>query len=45
MKETIMIDMDDVMTGGVFHEMVEEFLGYSVDLERLGSFYIQDALE
>lgn len=46
MKKTIMLDMDDVISGGDtsgFAKMIEDFLGKKINFTETG-YYLQDAL-
>jgi len=40
----IMLDMDDVMTNGTFHELLEKYLGHKFDYNLVKGYRIQDAL-
>ncbi|MCI9279229.1 MAG: hypothetical protein HFJ02_00320 [Bacilli bacterium] len=42
--KTIMVDMDDVLTFGNFTEILEKFLGYKPDYDKIKTYYIQDIL-
>lgn len=43
--KTIMVDMDDVITFGNFSKILEDYLGYKPDYNKLKGYYIQDLLE
>lgn len=44
--KTLMIDMDDVITRGNFHEYVEEFMGIKIDMDKTTNYYIiQETVE
>ncbi len=42
--QTIMVDMDDVLTYGNFSKILEDYLGYKPDYKNLKGYYIQDLL-
>lgn len=42
--KTIMVDMDDVLTYGNFSKILENYLGYVPDYDKIKSYYIQDIL-
>lgn len=42
--KTIMVDMDDVLTYGNFTAILNEYLGYKPDYDKIKTFYIQDIL-
>lgn len=42
--KTIMVDMDDVLTYGNFSKILNEYLGYRPDYEKIKTYYIQDIL-
>lgn len=42
--KSIMVDMDDVLTYGNFSKILEEYLGYRPDYEKIKTYYIQDIL-
>ena len=42
--KTIMVDMDNVITDGVFLDLVNEFLGTNYQLNELKDYYIQGLL-
>lgn len=42
--KTIMIDMDDVITGGNFEKIVSDYLGREIDYKEIEGYYIQDVL-
>lgn len=44
MKQTLMIDMDDVITLGTFQKQIEEYIGHKIDFSKTG-YYLQNALE
>ena len=44
LMKTIMVDMDDVITYGNFSKILEDYLGYVPDYDRIKSYYIQDIL-
>lgn len=42
--KTLMVDMDNVITDGVFKEYIEEFYGKKLDLEEIKAYtYVQEA--
>lgn len=42
--QTIMVDMDDVITGTNFSDILEEYLGYKPDYGDVKGYYVQDML-
>ena len=42
--QTIMVDMDDVITLGNFSKIMEDYLGYKPDYDNLKGYYLQDLL-
>ncbi len=42
--KSIMVDMDDVLTYGNFAKILEDYLGYKPDYDKIKSYYIQDIL-
>lgn len=43
MKQTLMLDLDDVITDGSWKQQIEEFLGEKIDLEKTG-YFLENAL-
>lgn len=43
--QTLMIDMDNVITDGVFFDYIQEFLGKKISLEEVNTYYLQDLIE
>lgn len=42
--KTLMIDMDDVITGAKFFEYICEFLGNDIDINTVETYYLQDLI-
>ena len=42
--QTIMVDMDDVITGGNFIYYLEEYLGRKIDINKIKKYYLQELL-
>ena len=43
--QTIMVDMDEVMTLNNFTKILEDYLGYKIDRNNIKGYYLQDLLE
>lgn len=43
--KTIMVDMDDVLTCDNFPRILENYLGYKPDYDKIKTYYLQDILE
>ena len=42
--KTVMVDMDDVITNGVFDSFIEEFIGHSIEQEHVNGYFLQDLI-
>ncbi|MDE6292384.1 MAG: hypothetical protein K2L98_01745 [Bacilli bacterium] len=40
----IMVDMDDVITGNIFFELICDFLGEKLDINNVKTYYLQELL-
>lgn len=40
----IMVDMDDVITGNIFFELICDFLGEDIDINNVKTYYLQELL-
>ena len=43
--KTIMVDMDNVITDGIFNEFLEEFLGEKIDINSSKVYYRQELIK
>lgn len=43
--KTMMVDMDDVITGGNFFKLICKFLGKDIDINDVKGYYLQELLE
>lgn len=43
--KTIMVDMDNVLTGGNFFKIIEDYLGYKLDINSIKGYFLQDILK
>ncbi len=44
-KKTLMVDMDNVITDGIFFELIQEFLGKKINRNEVKTYYLQELIE
>lgn len=44
-KKTLMVDMDNVITDGIFLDLINDFLKTNYKLEEMTTFYLQELIE
>jgi len=45
MKKSLMVDMDNVITDGVFLDLINDFLNTNYKLEDISTFFLQELIE